>query len=967
MAVPGAPSHPGRIRERANGVDHSMSGRGIVAPAPVGAERVMAIGSGGDRPADPRSAPPDTTASDGRRARLVGVGALAVSVLIVVGLALLGRGTSDTTYDFESPGVWLATTARGQKITHIALATGAPDARIDVSATFPAGFVTAADAHLTVLRSSGGTCHLDRLDEAKLNLAKRDPRLELGPGPCERHRVAVGGDRIYVADDRTGRVRQLRPDGLPSAAPDVEVPIPLVDLAVSGEGLLVVISGDEGRTLRAVRDGEVVRASTVSAPSRLVLAGTGVVLVDGRGVTVLDDEGGPGRRTELRPGVDLAEALPDQPTNAIAVPTPTGGMVVVDARGDVLDVPTEATEATGAAVVLGDVVYRLGPDGASRSALDGTVLDPLSSTGGATPAELVDARDDVADGDDYEAVVSHGRLWIHRPGRSRGWGCDADGSCRAFEKNSRTTPEVTATQPDEPDPPRTVDPATTTSAPRTTPSTAPPATAPPISSSTTTAPTTPPVPAVVAPPGPVVDLAADPLDGGAALRWRPPTSGGPPDRYHVDVLGAGELAGVPTRPGRDGTVSMTVGGLTNGRTVDVEVWASTAGVAGPRARVSVTPNSRTPTDVRASIRQSEICAALGEGPACGAGAAPDAVLLRWTDAPGATGYRAGCDAEADEPRPTLAVGPGAQQAVVSAPPGSSASCWVAADGGGRTTAAGAPLLVVGLPEITVAVGDSATGRAFAVASITAYGGTFTEIRVDDQVAAVDPTGRIDLSDRASGVVRVTAAAENDRGTGRSPDVEVIIAPGAVSDLEEITPRTSCCTLEVRWIRVAGDEAGYEVAVSDLTATGCDPTCIASPDESIGFDVDLGTHASVWAVLVGRLGLAPDTPYGEYVFDVTTSVSITVRAQGSTATATSLAVAVTPSTPVALTAGAVLHPDETLDPDSATDAGGASASASCALRQGDELEALAVRTADGRTGWVRPEDAPLPDPDAIPDC
>lgn len=946
-----------------------MSGRGIVASSTT-AERSTSTRLAGTPPTSGGDAP-DGPPRSGWRARLVGIAALAASIAVVALLAIVGQGTSDTAYDFESPGVWLATTARGQKITHIALATDAPDARIDLTATFPGGFATAADAHLTVLRSAGGTCHLDRLDEAKLNLAKRDPRLELGPGPCDRYRVAVGGDRVYVVDAQEGSVRQLDPRHLAAGAEEVTVPTPVADVEVDDGGLLVVVAGEDARALRAVRDGAVVRTSSLERPTQAVLVGDHVALVDDRTVTGLDEHGAPGRRTSVPGGIALDDTVPDQPGGALAVPTADGTLAIVDGTGDLTTVDPLVQ---GPAVVLGEVVYVLGRDGATPIGLDGQARPPLSATDDAASSELVepDVGATEAEGT-YEAVVSHGRLWIHHPARSRGWACDAEGRCRAFEKNSRTTPEVAATQPDEPDPPRTIDPDTATTSTTVAPRTSVPAG--PLESSTTTtstprppavvdSPPTPPV--VVAPPGPVTELVASSLDGGAELRWRPPGTGARPDRYHVDVLGSGERPGVPDRPGPDGTLSFTVDGLTNGRPVEIEVWASAGGVAGPRTRAAVTPSARTPTDVRASIRQDEICAALGEPESCGAGADPSAVLVTWTDAPGVTSYQVGCNVGGAPTGSQVTTPAGEGRAVISVPTGAAAACWVAADGGGWAQA-GASITVVGLPEVAIVTGNATTGAAWVQATITRHGGSVIEGRVDDVPVGVAGGGRIDLADRPSGSYRITATAINERGAGRAPAVDVVLSPGSVTGLAEQTPRAGCCVLRLRWQRVAEDDGGYVVTVRGIPAVGCDPGCLASTSDSSGFDIDLGGHAGAWASIVDAQGISPSTPYNDYVFDVVTTVTIGVTAEGSTAAAATLDATVAPSTPVTLGPGALLHTDETLDPSGTVDVAGAAASALCALRQGPTTQAIAVRTDDGRTGWVAPTDAPVPDEDALPDC
>lgn len=910
---------------------------------------------GAPPPVEPLSRPRSSL-----RARVAGLLALAGSVGLVVAVAVLGQGARDASFEFDSPGVWLTTTGNGEKITHIALATGAPDARIDLGSTFPAGFVTAADDRLTVLRASGEPCHLDRLDEARLNLAKRNPRLDLGAGPCERYRIAVGGGRVYVVDDTTGEVRQFDGPALRPSDVTVAVPAGVTDLEVDPDGLLVTISGVGGRELRAVRDGETVRRSTLDGPAQIVRAGDRLALVDTGGVGWLDAGGG----TRWRVGLDdvlLDRGIPDHPGRRLAVRVADDQLVVVDPDSEG-PLASTAAPGTGPAVLAGDTLYVLGADGAVRVGADGATREPLVAPLRASTAASPD--------DTYQAVATHDRLWVHHPDRSRGWMCEPDGGCRAFEKNSRTVPETAATPPEQPDPPRTIPPTSASTVGRSSTTTTPRESADdPSARSTTTTVTAPATttsrpPAVVTAPGPVTDLVATGLDGGAALRWSPPRTGSAPDRYHVQVVGRAEERETPVT-GRDGAVGATVGGLSNGTEYQLDVWASVGGVEGARVRRSVLPSTRTPSEVRASVSADELCASEGRPGDCAEGREADRVLVVWADSPGVTGYRAGCDVNGAAAGTTAAATEGVGRAVVRVPPPAIALCWVEADGGSRTYAL-APVAVTGVPEVSVTVGSTWAGEAHVQASISGLGGWFTGASVDGVATPIGDDGRLDLSSFPSGEYLVRISAANDRGSTETSGTPVTISPGPVTDLAERPPRDGCCTVTVSWSRVTDDDAGYELGLDGLTTPTCAPTCTVFSDQTGSVPLAFGTHRDVWATVVASLAPDPGAPLSSFVFDVAVTVTVRVRVTGSPAPEATLALAVRPATGTVLGASARLHPDETLDGAGAIDVPDSAADALCAVRSGADVTAVAVRLADTRTGWVAPADVPGAAAD-LPDC
>jgi hypothetical protein len=366
------------------------------------------------------------------------------------------------------------------------------------------------------------------------------------------------------------------------------------------------------------------------------------------------------------------------------------------------------------------------------------------------------------------------------------------------------------------------------------------------------------------------------------------------------------------------------------------------------------------------VSAAELCASEGRPGDCAEGREPDRVLVVWSDAPGVTGYRAGCDVNGAATGTTAAATDGVGRAVVRVPPPAIALCWVEADGGSRTYAL-APVAVTGLPELSVTVGSPWAGEAYLQAAIGGLGGWFTGASVDGVATPIGDDGRLDLSSFPSGEHLVRISAANDRGSTESPDIPVTVSPGPVTDLAERPPRDGCCSVTVSWSRVADDNAGYELTLDGLTTPTCAPTCTVLSDQTGSVPLAFGAHRDVWATVVATLAPDPGAPLNSFVFDVAVTVTVRVRVTGSPAPEAVLALTIRPGAATVLGASARLHTDETLDGASAVDAPDAAADALCAVRSGADVTAVAVRLTDARTGWVAPADVPAVAADDLPDC
>lgn len=508
-------------------------------------------------------------------AGFVTVGAAFALVATTVAI-LAGLGASNSKFAFGSGFAWLGSDENGQVVLANG-STGQGTAKVNVPDAKGKNLrVEQRDGHAVVVVDDpdGSSRVLYRLDDKTgTNGSQRTV--------TQKDEILQGGGRAYLINHDDGTVQPINPDTLEPDGKPLKFEPPVLG-SMDDDGRVIVVESSKGRA-------SVVQGSQASEPRPIGSGGDdfSVATIGRRPVVVNASKP---EAIVYTKGEPTRVSIP-QGEGRLTPPANGEGQILAllrinGDRGDVILVNLEDGSAHTVSVSAGastlrpplvsdDAVYLVDPQAGSVK-----VIDPRSG------AVIADTPIGTGKGDQIEAFVKDGFLWVNDPKGSTATVVDRKGRPKQVDKYDKKIPDLNPVDPAEsPDPGPAPDPSLE-GPPAPTPIPQPSNAPPPVAN------------APAAPSG----LAASPSNAKVFLTWAPGTDGGSPLTGYRLVCSP-DCGGASEQTIAAGQATATVENLTNGTEYKFRLYASNALGESAPATASATPTADVPpkpTNVRAS-------------------------------------------------------------------------------------------------------------------------------------------------------------------------------------------------------------------------------------------------------------------------------------------------------------------------------------------------------------------------------